>query len=184
MPLHITYPLINGIYCARKCPFPYTNFQQQKSPYRGRGVPPPKPSSRLVASLLRFDPPPPPHWQILAAPLALAYLRGKRAHAPPIIGVKEFLKGGVGDWYMPRFATSHNLHVPPNNGMCKKMPFSYTNFQKISLPWEGDTPSHTLHPLSRFAPSFCPPPPLLKNPGYASGARVYMCVLLFVIWMW
>ena len=40
--------------------------------------------------------------------------------------------------------------------------------KKISLPWEGETPpptpsSRLVASLSRFAP-----PPLLKNPGYAS----------------
>ena len=49
--------------------------------------------------------------------------------------------------------------------MCKKMPFSYPNFQKIS---------HTLPPLGRFAPSLCPPPPPpLKIPGYGSE-----CIIL------
>ena len=40
------------------------------------------------------------------------------------------------------------------------MPFSYTNFQKLSLPWDGDTPlTH--------------PPPLRLNSGYATGLYMY-----------
>ena len=47
--------------------------------------------------------------------------------------------------------------------MCKKA-ILIQEMSKISLPWEDDTPSHTLPSLSRFVP----PPPPLENFGYAS----------------
>ena len=55
--------------------------------------------------------------------------------------------------------------------MCKTMPFSYTNFQQQKI-------SHTLPPLSRFAPSLCRPPP-----GYASESKcdLYAIVLESVL---
>ena len=55
------------------------------------------------------------------------------------------------------------LHITytPNNGIWiwKCRFHNYTNFQKISLPWEGATSIPHSSPLSRFAPSLCPPPP-------------------------
>ena len=45
------------------------------------------------------------------------------------------------------------------------MPFLYTNFQKISLRWEGG--HHTLPPS--LAPSHITAP-LRWNPGYATGS--------------
>ena len=45
----------------------------------------------------------------------------------------------------------------------QEMLFSYTNFQKLSLPWEGENPPPTPSPLSVTSlPCFGPP---LTNPG-------------------
>ena len=45
----------------------------------------------------------------------------------------------------------------------QEMSFSYTNFQKLSLPWEGKKKPPTPSPLSgHFAPLLWPP---VTNPG-------------------
>ena len=48
--------------------------------------------------------------------------------------------------------------------------------KKSTYRGRGDTPfpMHTLPPLGRFAPSLWPPPPLLKNHGYASEYMIEM----------
>ena len=51
----------------------------------------------------------------------------------------------------------------------QQMPFWYTKFQQISLPWEGDTPIPPLPRSVASLPRFAPPPveksatPVLKN---------------------
>ena len=62
--------------------------------------------------------------------------------------------------------------------MCKKATL-IQEMSKISLPWEDDTPSHTLPSLSRFVPSPPPPPPhweILATPVFVLNG-----VLLFLI---
>ena len=83
MSLHITNPLIMAFNVQERS-FSYTNFQQQKSPYRGRGKPTPSP--RAVASLPRFGPP-------LTNPGCTTVIGiAKRHKGPcsPVNGVKEF----------------------------------------------------------------------------------------------
>ena len=61
--------------------------------------------------------------------------------------------------------------------MCKKATL-IQEMLNISLPWEDDTPSHTLPSLSRFV-SFPPPPPTpLGNFGYALVC-IERCVVIF-----
>ena len=49
----------------------------------------------------------------------------------------------------------------------------HENFnQKISLPWEGDPPPTPSFRSVASLPRFAPPPPLLKNPGYANDTVV------------
>ena len=55
----------------------------------------------------------------------------------------------------------------PNNG--PKNAVLIHTFSKIFLPWEGDSP---LPLLGNFAPSLCPPPSPLTNPGYTTVTGV------------
>ena len=60
----------------------------------------------------------------------------------------------IGDLYI---CTSHNYPLIMSFNV-EEMPFSYTNFQKISLPWEGGHPSPTPSPCSVASlPRFDPP---------------------------
>ena len=137
MPLH-KLPLIKDLMC-KKMPFSDTNFE--KSPYRGRGKPPPTPSPRSVALLPRFGPP-------LTNPgctTVTGIAKGTKGHAPAPLDWSKIIfqkKGGVGDWYMSLHIT--NPLIMPFN--VQEMSFSYTNFQKISLP--HPPPSRSLRSLT------------------------------------
>ena len=136
-------------------PFSYTNFQ--KSPYRGRGKPPPTASPRSVASLPRFGTKLTNHDCTTVTGIS----KGHKGTCPrPLIGVKNFLKGGVGDWYMSRHIT-----YPYHNGIqcARKWCFHTRIFnKKNSLPWEGGHPLHT--------PRFGPP---LTNTGCTTVTGIY-----------
>ena len=49
--------------------------------------------------------------------------------------------------------------------MCKKMPFSYTNFQKSPYRGRGKTPLPHPPPARSLRSIALPPPPPLTNPG-------------------
>ena len=78
--------------------------------------------------------------------------KGTRGHAPaPLIGVKSFFKrrGGVGNWYISLHIINPHLIMPFN---VQEMSFSYTNSQKISLPWEGEPSPLSVTSLPCFGP--------------------------------
>ena len=86
--------------------------------------------------------------KVLATPLPLASLRAQ-----------EIKRGNRELVLMPVHIT-----YPSNDIQCAKQAILIHEISKISLPWD-------LPLLGRFAPSLTPPPPPVKNPGYAS---VYM----------
>ena len=111
---------------------------------------------------------PVPHPLALAPPLTnpgcttvTGIAKGTRGHAPaPLDWSKIFFskEGGVGDWYMSLHIT--NPLIMPFN--VQEISFSYTNFQKISLPWEGEK-SLPHHPPSRSLRSLALAP--VDRPG-------------------
>ena len=135
---------------CKKIPFSDTNFE--KSPYRGgETVPHPSPAP----SLPRFCPP-------LTNPgctTITGIAKGTRGHAPaPLIGVEYIFKRRGSRGVGMSLHITNPLIMPFN---VQEMSFSYTNFQKISLPWEGENP---LPPLGHFAPLFWPPLTVLAAP--------------------
>ena len=119
----------------------------------------------LVVSVL-FPLPPVIPYAIVFAITGVAK-GGTRGHAPPPPRWSESKK-------KRKFEIESN--TIPQWMSCAKMPFSYTNFLKSPYrKWGRPLPA-----LGRFAPSFAPPPPVLKNPGYASVCHVASSILLRV----
>ena len=157
---------------CKKMPFSDTNFE--KSPYHGRGKPPPTPSiARSVASLPRFGPPltnpgcttvtgiAKCTWGHAPAPLALAPVDrpgcttvtgiAKMHKGPwsPLIGVNEIFKRG-NIYGIGTYATSHNYPLIMSFSVEENAVFMFTQiFKKSPYRGRGDTPPPTPPPPPR-----------------------------------
>ena len=137
MPLH-KLPLIKVSNVQENAVFRH-KFWKISLPWEGET--PSHTLPRSVALLPRFGPP-------LTNPgctTVTGIAKGTKGHAPAPLDWSKIIfqkKGGVGDWYMSLHIT--NPLIMPFN--VQEMSFSYTNFQKISLP--HPPPSRSLRSLA------------------------------------